>query len=81
MGRVKKVLFVLLSVIGVMCTYICAFAEQSGTANSATVTAMTGLANDMVATGNALIPIALGVVGIALVVVFGIKIFKKISGK
>lgn len=55
------------------------FAESAGTANSSVTTAMTGLANDMVATGNAMIPIALTVVGIGLVVVFGVRIFKKIA--
>lgn len=82
MGKVKKAMFVLLSVIGVMCASICALAENaSGTANSDTVSAMTGLANDMIATGNAVIPVALGVVGIAMVVVFGIKIFRRVVGR
>lgn len=40
---------------------------------------MTTVANDMIATGNAIIPIALTVVGIALVVVFGVKMFKKVA--
>lgn len=53
--------------------------ESAGTANSAVVSAMTTVANDMQATASGLIPVALGVVGIALVVVFGIRIFKKIA--
>lgn len=53
----------------------------SGTANSAVVTAMQTTANDMMATGSSIIPIALTVVGLALVVVFGIRIFKKVVGK
>lgn len=57
------------------------FAESSGTANTAVVTAMTDVANDMTATASSIIPIALGVVGIAIVVVFGIKIFRKIIGR
>lgn len=52
-----------------------------GTANQAVVTAMTGVAGDMTATGTAILPIALGVVGLAIVVVFGIKIFKKVVNK
>lgn len=55
--------------------------EGSGTANSAVTSAVTTMANDMIATGNAVVPIALGVVGIALVVVFGIRIFKKVVNK
>lgn len=40
---------------------------------------MSGVANDMVATANAIIPVALTVVGISLVVVFGIRIFRRIA--
>lgn len=53
----------------------------SGTANTAVVSAMTTVANDMTATANSIIPIALGVVGIAIVVVFGIRMFKRIVSK
>lgn len=58
---------------------VTAFAEETGTANAAVVSAMTGVANDMVATGNAVIPVALTVVGIALVVVFGVRMFRRIA--
>lgn len=51
----------------------------SGTANSAVVTALTGTANDMVATGTSLIPVALTVVGLSMAVIFGIRLFKKIA--
>lgn len=54
--------------------------EASGTANSAVVTAMTSAANDMTATGLAIIPVALGVVTLSLVVTFGIRIFRKVTG-
>ena len=53
----------------------------SGSANQAVVTAMQGVAGDMTATGTAILPIALGVVGLAIVVVFGIRIFKKVVNK
>lgn len=53
--------------------------EPSGTANSAVVSAMQTTANDMLATGTSIIPIALTVVGLALVVVFGIRMFKKVA--
>lgn len=57
------------------------FAEEvtSGVANSAVTNAMTTVANDMVATGNAVVPIALTVVGISLVVVYGVRIFRKLA--
>ena len=77
----KRLLVCMLSVISAMCMSVAAFAESNGTANSAVISAMTGVANDMTATATSLIPIALSVVGIALVVVFGIKIFKKIANK
>lgn len=51
----------------------------SGTANTQVTSAMQTLANDMIATGNAIIPIALTVVGIAMVVLFGIRIFKSVA--
>ena len=57
------------------------FAEggSSGTAQSAVVSSMTTLANDMVATGTALIPIGLTVVGITMVVRYGVRVFKGIA--
>lgn len=54
-------------------------AQESGTANSAVTSAMTTVANDMIATGNSVIPVALTVVGLAMVVVFGVRIFKRIA--
>lgn len=55
--------------------------EAGGTANQAVVSAMTSVANDMTATGTALLPVALGVIGLILVVTFGIKIFKSVAKK
>lgn len=52
---------------------------SAGTANTAVVDAMQTVANDMRATGNAIIPIALTVVGISLVVVFGVRMFKRLA--
>lgn len=54
-------------------------AQETGTANTAVTNAMQTVANDMVATGNAVIPIALTVVGISLVVIFGVKMFRKVA--
>ena len=79
-NRFKKVSVVMLSVIACMLCAICAMAESTGgTANTAVTGAMQTVAGDMIATGNAIIPIALTVVGIALVVVFGVRMFKKVA--
>lgn len=53
--------------------------ETAGSADADVVSAMTGVAGDMVASGKAMIPIALTVVGIGLVVTFAIKIFKRVA--
>lgn len=57
------------------------FADDTGSANTAVTTAMQGVANDMVATMNSIIPIALTVVGLSMVIIAGIRIFKKIAGR
>jgi hypothetical protein len=57
-------------------------AESGGSGSgggSAVISAMTSLASEMTSTGTALIPIALGVVGITLVVRYGIKVFKGVA--
>lgn len=77
----KKLFGVLVSALLCMSMALSAFAEGTGTANTAVVSAMTSVANDMTATATSLIPIALGVVGIILVVVYGIKVFKRIASK
>ena len=79
MGKVKKLLVAMMAVICSLAMTSLAFASATGTANSAVTGAMETVANDMIATGNAIIPIALTVVGIALVVVFGVKMFKKVA--
>lgn len=77
----KKLVAVMTSVLLCLAMSVVALADQTGTANTAVVSAMTGVANDMTATATSLIPVALGVVGIVLVVVYGIKIFKRIASK
>lgn len=83
MDKLRKWFLLFMSVAASLALGVVTFAESggSGTANSSVTTAMQGVANDMLATGNAIIPIALTVVGIALVVVFGIRIFKKVVNK
>lgn len=79
-NKLKKVTLIIMSILACMICSVCAFAESTGgTANTAVTGAMQTVANDMVATGNAIIPIALTVVGIAMVVVFGIRMFKKVA--
>lgn len=77
----KKLAMVIMSALSVMAFAVTALAESSGSANTAVVSAMTSVAADMTATATSLIPVALGVVGIVLVVVYGIKIFKRIASK
>lgn len=81
-NKKAKLGVMLMTALCAVMTALPVFAEDgTGTANSAVTTAVTTMANDMIATGNAVVPIALGVVGIALVVVFGIRIFKKVVNK
>ena len=76
-----KYLVPALSITAASAVPVLAEGEGGGTANQAVVTAMQGVAGDMTATGTAILPIALGVVGLAIVVVFGIRIFKKVVNK
>lgn len=77
----NKIKYALAGVATTLAAAVPVLAEggSSGSANSAVVTAMTGVANDMVATGTAVIPIALTVVGITMVARYGIKAFRAVS--
>lgn len=77
----KKRMMFITTAIAVPLASMPVLASESGTANAAVVTAMTSVSNDMLATANAIVPVALTVVGIALVVTFGIRIFKRIVGR
>lgn len=71
-----------LGTMGTMISPVMVMAQEgTGTANTAVTTAMQTAANDMLATGNAIVPIALTVVGLGLVVTFGLRIFNKIKNK
>lgn len=74
----KKKVFAI-ATIGAMMPVSVFASESSGTANSAVTSAMTTVANDMVATGTSVLPIALTVVGLAMVVIYGVRMFKKIA--
>lgn len=81
MDKIRKLRVILFTALFTLAMSAVAFAESTGTANSAVTSAMTSVANDMTSTATSLIPIALGVVGIAMVVIFGIKIFKRIANR
>lgn len=72
----RKVAAVLTGIGGVVGGAVPAVAAESGSANQAVVGAMTTVAGDMTATATAILPIALGVVGLILVVRYGLKTFK-----
>lgn len=80
MSKAKKAMVAMLAVMCSLISCIAVFAESSGTANTAVTSAMQTVANDMVATGNAVIPIALTVIGISMVVMFGIRMFTRVTG-
>ena len=76
----KKVKVALVGAAVVALSAVATFAEgASGTANSAVTSAMTTVKDDMLATGNAIIPIALAVVGLSIVVIFGVRMVRKIA--
>lgn len=50
-------------------------------ATTALTTGLSGVADSMGGVITTVLPIALGVVGAIMVVVFGVKFFKKITGK
>ena len=60
-----------------------AFADAQGasTVRNALTTSLTSVGNDLTGVINDVLPIALGIVGAVMVVVFGVKIFKKLTGK
>lgn len=54
-------------------------ASETGTANSALTGALTSTANDMTATLNAILPIALPIMGLIVVVMLGVRFFKRVA--
>ena len=61
------------------------FAEGAGTAASsasdALVSGLTQVGSDMSGMITKVLPIALGIIGAIMVITFGIKLFKKFTGK
>lgn len=67
--------------IGLVCS-----AEESGTTSAPSVTdvteeALTGVAGDVMGMLIKILPIALGIVGAVIAITFGVKMFKKFTGK
>lgn len=55
--------------------------EQTNTVVSALGTGFTSVANDAMSAISTILPIALPILGAVIVVIVGIKIFKKVTGK
>ena len=56
-------------------------AEGASTVRNALTTSLTSVGNDLTGVITDVLPIALGIVGAVMVIVFGVKIFKKLTGK
>lgn len=77
MNTFKEKMMVLLPVATIAGTSMVAFAEDTaGTANTALVQGATNAVSQVTANINAVIPIALGVLGTVLAIKLGIKLFK-----
>lgn len=55
--------------------------SQPSAIESALTSAFTTITGDLTSVATSVAPIALGIIGISLVVVFGIKMFKRITNK
>lgn len=55
--------------------------QVATTVKDVVISALTTIAGDMTGIISGVLPIALGVVGAGMVVVFGVKFFKKLIGK
>lgn len=55
--------------------------SESPSVESAMTTAFTNIASQIQSTATSVAPIALGVVGIGIVIGFGIKLYKRITNK
>lgn len=56
-------------------------ASTATSVKDAVISGLTTVSNDLTATVTGVLPIALGIVGAVMVIVFGVKIFKKLTGK
>lgn len=58
-----------------------ALAESTPSISDTLTTSFTSVASDITSGIQAVLPIALGIVGTVMVIMFGIKIFKKLTNK
>lgn len=56
-------------------------ASTATSVKDAVISGLTTIDNDLTATVTGVLPIALGIVGAVMVIIFGVKIFKKLTGK
>lgn len=77
MEKLKKWSMVALASMAVMLVSIVNVFAESETANAALVSAATNTANAVIANINGVLPIALGVMGVALAIAIGVRFFKK----
>ena len=56
-------------------------ATTATSVKDAVISGLTTIGNDLTATVTGVLPIALGIVGAVMVIIFGVKIFKKLTGK
>jgi len=81
MKRIKKIVSIAtITMIASAITAIVASADNSS-ATAAMNTAFTSIAGDITATMTSVLPIALGIVGMIIVIRFGIKWFKSLVGR
>ena len=83
-SKVRNNVKLVLAVVGVGCTsLVCATpalaSETSVTANEALVKGATDAVAQITANINAVIPIALGILGLVLAIQIGIKVFKRVT--
>lgn len=77
-NKLKKVLPVALGTASVVGTSIVSLAEDA-TADTALVTGATNAVSQVQANINAVVPIALGLMGVVLAVKIGIRVFKSVT--
>lgn len=61
--------------------YFVLLGSESPTVESALTTAFTNIASQLQSVATSVAPIALGIIGISTVVIFGIKLYKRITNK
>lgn len=64
-----------------MPVYAVLLGGEATTVESAMTTAFTNIASQLQSVATSVAPIALGIIGISTVVIFGIKLYKRITNK